>query len=263
MSSNGRPRPPPPPPPAPFVQPGPGGPNAPNLLKPMRRPGVGSRGQLVKGVEINTFTVDIVKEEKVWWKYEVVIATAARTRNDGTVVPPKPLPKSLLWKVWTELETNHAPSLGGTRPAFDGRNAIYTNRQLPLPLTISGISLSDRRSSTFTATFQKPIAIPLNSLRNYLTGSGSAHVGEVNDALQALNVLFRHGPSLVFPSTRTAFYPEDGPNVVLSNGVQLWRGFFQSVRPCARGLQLNLDTTSGAYVRSGNLVGLVLDCANL
>ena len=32
----------------------------------------------------------------------------------------------------------------------------------------------------------------------------------------------------------------------------------RSIRPCAIGLQLNLDTTSGAYVQSGNLIELLL-----
>jgi len=37
----------------------------------------------------------------------------------------------------------------------------------------------------------------------------------------------------------------------------------RSVRPCQRGLQLNLDTTSGAYVQTGNLVDLLQNFANV
>lgn len=39
--------------------------------------------------------------------------------------------------------------------------------------------------------------------------------------------------------------------------------FDRSVRPCQRGLQLNLDTTSGAYVQTGNLVDLLRNFANV
>ncbi|GAA5870647.1 hypothetical protein JCM16303_001545 [Sporobolomyces ruberrimus] len=262
-----RPRlPPPPPPPPPAPAPGPPNSLLEPMLEPMRRPRRDPYelpANTMLQVKTNTFRVSIHPSEQTWWKYEVVVATAARLRTDGTVDPPKPLPKSLLWKVWEELETNHRARFGGVLPASDGRNAIYTNRQL----LIEGISLADRRRSSFTVTIQNPIRIPLSSLRNYVANTGEAHLGEVNDALQALNVLFRHGPSLAFPSTRTAFFPMDTTNpasrddrkIRLGQGIHLWRGFFQSVRPCARDLQLNLDTTSGAFVQCGDLVGLVFE----
>ena len=69
---------------------------------------------------------------------KVIIETAARTRPDGTPVPAKPLPKSLLWSVWQQIESVHSAALGGLRPAYDGRSAVYTNRQLPSsPLVVS------------------------------------------------------------------------------------------------------------------------------
>ena len=69
---------------------------------------------------------------------KVIIETAARARPDGTPVPAKPLPKSLLWSVWQQIESVHSAALGGLTPAYDGRSAVYTNRQLPSsPLVVS------------------------------------------------------------------------------------------------------------------------------
>jgi len=111
---------------------------------------------------------------------KVIIETAARTRPDGTPVPAKPLPKSLLWSVWQQIESVHSAALGGLRPAYDGRSAVYTNRQLPSsPLVvrllfslflvnfatdslafrssqqIEGITIPDGKKGTFTATVSR------------------------------------------------------------------------------------------------------------
>lgn len=110
---------------------------------------------------------------------QVIIETAARVRPDGTPVPAKPLPKSLLWSVWQQIESVHSGSLGGLQPAYDGRSAVYTNRQLPSsplvvrftfaslgylavsaadsfsfrsPQQIQGITIPDGKKGTFTAT---------------------------------------------------------------------------------------------------------------
>lgn len=113
---------------------------------------------------------------------KVIIETAARTRPDGTPVPAKPLPKSLLWSVWQQIESVHSAALGGLRPAYDGRSAVYTNRQLPSsplvvrfffafsvhldifvtdslsfrsPQQIQGITIPDGKKGTFTATVSR------------------------------------------------------------------------------------------------------------
>ncbi|GAA5954891.1 hypothetical protein JCM3765_007803 [Sporobolomyces pararoseus] len=275
------PPPPPPPPPAPLSAPTPLAQSSQQpqpqavapiqqvairsdeVLEPMARPGYGMNGTRLNGIKVNTFQVRLPQTDLTWWKYEVVIATVARTKTDGTAVPSKPIPKSLLWSVWKEIQWTHGGVFGGLQPAFDGGNAIYTNRQLPSsPLVIQEIKLPDGKKGSFTATFKNPIPIPLDGLRSYISGRGQAHVGDVFEALQALNVLFRHSPSLAFPSTRTSFFPmtpdNGGASVRLVGGISLWRGFFQSIRPCAIGLQLNLDTTSGAYVQSGNLIEVLL-----
>lgn len=83
---------------------------------------------------------------------------------------------------------------------------------------------------------------------------GSPEEGEVKRALAALNTLVTHGLGLLFPSNRTTFYlndiaetgldPSHAPTDV-GGGVELWRGFFSSVRTAYGGLIMNVDTTSG------------------
>jgi hypothetical protein len=71
---------------------------------------------------------------------------------------------------------------------------------------IRGIQIAMRARETFTLVTRNPLEIPLQSLRNYVNGYGTFRFGEVADALQAINVMFRHGPCAELFSTRTSFF---------------------------------------------------------
>ncbi|GAA5997994.1 argonaute/piwi family protein [Rhodotorula paludigena] len=234
-----------------------------------------------KAIELltNTFDLRISESAMTWYKYEVIIAIEPRQAPDGSTRNPRgPPPKSVLRKVWAQIEGDEAQGrtnfFGGVRPAFDGRTAAYANRRLPSdPVNITGIAAPDRPNMTFSATVRNAIAIPLASIRQYFTGGRNAiySEGEVKEALQALNVLMSHAPANLFYSTRTSFFVSDEaarkvriPGVekvaleIAPNFLELWRGFFQSVRTCPQGLLLNLNTTSTAFLKTGSLVDFVL-----
>lgn len=75
-----------------------------------------------------------------------------------------------------------------------------------------------------------PIRVPLAALRIYFRGQGTFHVGEKNEALQALNVAFRHGPALLFESTRTSFYPPPASSAQRDASLVLSPNFLQLIR---------------------------------
>lgn len=67
---------------------------------------------------------------------QVIIAIEPRQAPDGSTRNPRgPPPKSVLRKVWAQIEGDEAQGrtnfFGGVRPAFDGRTAAYANRRLP------------------------------------------------------------------------------------------------------------------------------------
>ncbi|GAA6061188.1 hypothetical protein JCM10212_002401 [Sporobolomyces blumeae] len=230
------------------------------------RPGYGTSGQKIT-VKANTFGIHITEASTKWYKHEVIFTIPARTMRDGTIRAASTPPKSLLWKIWAVVQNSHANLFGGATVAFDGRHAAYSNKALPNDsVVIDDIQLPDGRSSRFSVRITNPVEIPLNDVRNYLARTGArANPGSVNDALQALNVVFRHMPSLLFVSTATSFFPlpaGSGSFVDVGGGIDLWRGFFQSVRPCQFGLLLNLDTTSAAFVKPGNLLDLLASIAD-
>lgn len=89
----------------------------------------------------------------------------------------------------------------------------------------------------------------------------------------------KYGPSCMFPSRKNNFYvpPNDQQRREISGGLEVWRGFFSSIRPydtlllCVtasqlnysngRGigqLYLNFDTAAGCFKQSGSLITAAL-----
>ncbi|GAA5929024.1 hypothetical protein JCM3775_006714 [Rhodotorula graminis] len=243
--------------------------------EPVARRAYGSAGGAVKLVT-NTFDLKLSDNQTTWYKYEIVITVNARPRADGSVPPPRgPPPKSVLRAVWSSLEENEKAGrsnyLDGVQPAYDGRNALYTSRTLKMDkgrIWIPKYAAPDRPGQTFTIVIHNGVKIPLVSVRSYFTGGPGAtyNVGELSEAMQALNVVIGHKPASLFYATRTAFFVGDEAATSLNmlgvekksvtvapDFVELWRGYFESVRACAGGLLMNLNTTSTAFYKAGDL----------
>jgi eukaryotic translation initiation factor 2C len=65
-------------------------------------------------------------------------------------------------------------------------------------------------------------------------------------------------PSIDFPSNKNSFFPYQDPRPI-GAGIELWRGFFQSVRPAIGRMLINVDISTGVMYRSGSLIDLALD----
>ncbi|GAA5987144.1 hypothetical protein JCM10908_001048 [Rhodotorula pacifica] len=243
----------------------------------------------------NCFGVELREERMKWYKYEVLITQDERANSGGTSRrKPGPLPRALLREVWTAVEraeeraeeTGQAKHFKGIRAAYDGGAACYADEELPPdlrltrasllnPFHVTNIKIDIRPRDTFTLTVRNPLAVPVQSLRNYVTGYGTFRFGEVAEALSAINVMFRHGPCATLYSTRTSFFQipsAQGDTLIVSpNFLQLIRkssmlqryayedrGFFAAIRPCQRGLQLTLNSTSTAFFIKGRLADFII-----
>ncbi|GAA6033321.1 hypothetical protein JCM8097_006691 [Rhodosporidiobolus ruineniae] len=226
------------------------------------------------GLSTNTFDLRIDEAFTEWYKYEVHITVDPRPTRDGQPDPrpPRDVPKSLLRSIWTMVEqmekNGQSQWFGGVRPAYDGRNACFTNKLLP------GGDVSPPRAGRppehqVHHPYPQPGQDRAPPPPSYLNNVGTANFGQVADALAALNTLVHHGPAALFATTRTSFFVTDEAAkqlgkrdvekeaVRLPGGIELLRGFFQSVKACRMSLQLNLDTTSTAFIRPGSLMAFV------
>ncbi len=62
------------------------------------------------------------------------------------------------------------------------------------------------------------------------------------EAIQALDVVMRHLPSMRYtPVGRSFFAPPEGEPYLLGSGREVWFGFHQSIRPSQWKMMLNID----------------------
>ncbi|KAJ4745605.1 Argonaute protein [Rhynchospora pubera] len=68
------------------------------------------------------------------------------------------------------------------------------------------------------------------------------------EAIQALDVVLRESPSLNYTIvSRSFFSPLLGPRGDIGDGLECWKGYYQSLRPTQMGLSLNIDISATAF----------------
>ncbi|KAI5474539.1 argonaute family member [Pseudohyphozyma bogoriensis] len=240
------------------------------LLEPLERPEYGTRGRPV-GLKANIIRLK-VEPKSSWFKYEVEVWTAYGKddrRTDKIVI-------TKLREIWFAVEKSEREKRSnyfkGVRIIFDGRKVCVAASTLPQNNYEIAVDVPDR--GQFMVKISNPLEIRVDELNKWVSPNGpTSFQGEAMDALAALNVLFIHCLSGEgFPSTKNVFYvekPESIPRLDhrlhkpldLVGGIQLWRGFFQSVRTTPAlgypGIFTNVDTTSGAFYKGGNLIDVV------
>ena len=65
-------------------------------------------------------------------------------------------------------------------------------------------------------------------------------------------------PSHHYPSNKSSFFPIQEPRPI-GGGIELWRGYFQSVRPAIGRVLVNVNLSTGVMYRSGSFIDLALD----
>lgn len=75
---------------------------------------------------------------------------------------------------------------------------------------------------------------------------------------QALNVVIRMEPTMKYPFNVRSFFT-DRETKDIGSGLQLWRGYFQSVRPASGRMLINIDISTGTMYKAGPLLALCLE----
>uniref|UniRef100_A0A0D9Z0L9 Piwi domain-containing protein n=1 Tax=Oryza glumipatula TaxID=40148 RepID=A0A0D9Z0L9_9ORYZ len=151
-----------------------------------------------------------------------------------------------------------ASYLGGRLPAYDGRKSLYTAGPLPFTSQEFQITLlddddgsgSERRQRTFRVVIKFAARADLHRLELFLAGR---HAEAPQEALQVLDIVLRELPSARYaPFGRSFFSPYLGRRQPLGEGLESWRGFYQSIRPTQMGLSLNIDQESLERSKGGS-----------
>ncbi|KAH9700121.1 protein argonaute 5 [Citrus sinensis] len=134
-------------------------------------------------------------------------------------------------------------------------DSIYTAGPLPFESKEFIINLpdSDPRPSSSTRLRERQFRVvirlaskpDLYTLQQFLR---RRHFEAPYEVIQVLAVVLRAAPSEKHTVVGRSFFSTDlGPMGQLGDGVEYWRGYFQSLRPTQMGLSLNIDVSASSF----------------
>lgn len=229
---------------------------APASSKSMRfplRPGKGSTGTRCI-VKANHFFAEL--PDKDLHQYDVTINPEVTSRGVNRAVMEQ------LVKLYKDSH------LGKRLPAYDGRKSLYTAGPLPFVSKEFKITLLDeddgsgnaRRERDFKVVIKLASRADLHHLGMFLAGR---QADAPQEALQVLDIVLRELPTNRYSPVGRSFYsPDLGRRQPLGEGLESWRGFYQSIRPTQMGLSLNIDMSSTAFIEPLPVIDFVTQLLN-
>jgi eukaryotic translation initiation factor 2C len=217
------------------------------------RPGKGKMGQRCI-VKANHFFAEL--PDKDLHQYDVAITPEITSRGVNRAVMEQ------LVKLYRET------ALGHRLPAYDGRKSLYTAGPLPFQSKEFQISLleeddgnnSKRRERSFKVVIKFAARADLHHLGQFLAGR---QADAPQEALQVLDIVLRELPTHRYSPVGRSFYsPNLGTRQSLGDGLESWRGFYQSIRPTQMGLSLNIDMSSTAFIEPKTVMEFIRDLLN-
>ncbi|KAF5931098.1 hypothetical protein HYC85_031971 [Camellia sinensis] len=210
-------------------------PSSSKSLRPPARPGYGTIGRKCI-VRANHFLVDVANKDL--HHYDVTIT-------------PEVASKKVCRDIISELIASYREShLGKLWPAYDGRKSLFTAGKLPFISKDFVVKLVDkydqtRREREFKVAIKFAAKADIHHLQEFLRGR---QFDAPQETVQVLDVVFRSTPSTIYTVVgRSFFSPILGEVGDLGDGLQYWKGFYQSLRPTQMGLSLNIDMSARAF----------------
>ncbi|XP_020679649.1 protein argonaute 1A-like [Dendrobium catenatum] len=217
------------------------------------RPGKGSYGTKCV-VKANHFFAELPNKDL--HQYDVSITPEVTSRGVNRAVMEE------LVRVFRESH------LGGRLPAYDGRKSLYTAGPLPFSSNEFQVTLVDeddgtgaeRRHRNFRIVIKLAARADLHHLGMFLAGR---QADAPQEALQVLDIVLRELPTARYSPVGRSFYsPNLGRRQPLGEGLESWRGFYQSIRPTQMGLSLNIDMSSTAFIEPLPVIDFVNQLLN-
>ncbi|KAF8686896.1 hypothetical protein HU200_043403 [Digitaria exilis] len=224
-----------------------------NSYKFPHRPGNGSIGTKCL-VKANHFFAELPDKDLHQYDVSITPDVTSRIRSRS---------------VMEELVKLHKMSyLGGRLPAYDGRKSLYTAGPLPFISKEFHVTLLEeddgsgveRREKTYKVVIKFAARADLRRLEQFIAGRQAEAPQE---ALQVLDIVLRELPTARYaPFGRSFFSPDLGRRRSLGEGVESWRGFYQSIRPTQMGLSLNIDMSATAFFEPLPVIDFVAQLLN-
>ncbi|CAN1252733.1 Protein argonaute 5 [Linum perenne] len=224
---------------------GPAGESSKAIALPLR-PGFGRAGMKCV-VRANHFLVKVAANDIR--HYDVSITPE---------ITSKKVSRDVIKQLSDLYKTSH---LGDRMMAYDGSKSLYTAGPLPFEskefeiklenenrANQATVSSSKRKERVFKVVIRFAAKPDIDHLRAFLAGRQRDVPSET---IQALDVVLRHEPSLEYTVVGRSFCDKSlGNPGSLGDGVEYWRGYYQSLRPTQMGLSLNVDVSARSFYES-------------
>ena len=166
-----------------------------------------------------------------------------------SIVPDK-CPRKVNREIIETMVKSYEKIFRTCKPVFDGRSHLYCRD--PLPLGNEAVDLEvtlpgEGKDRVFKVSMKWVAQVSLYALEEALEG----RIRQIpHDAIQALDVVMRHLPSMNYtPVGRSFFSSPEGYYHPLGGGREVWFGFHQSVRPSQWKMMLNIDVSATAFYK--------------
>ncbi|CUA70377.1 Protein argonaute-1 [Rhizoctonia solani] len=161
------------------------------------------------------------------------------------------------------LQERIAPNVFTPRAVYDGRKNLFASRRLPLAggdgdsqtfeIALDEARPGGRPPKTYKVALKRVATINPVLLQRYQAGQQSID-NDVLTAVTAVNVVVRMDPVSRYPFNTRSFFTEKEV-LPIGGGIELWRGYFQSVRPGLASMLINIDISTGAF-SPGPMIGV-------
>ncbi|KAG6483484.1 hypothetical protein ZIOFF_060132 [Zingiber officinale] len=195
-------------------------------LRHPARPDFGTAGRPCL-VRANHFLVEIADNTLFHYDVSIVPESVSRATNR---------------KIISELVKAHKDkALGRRMPAYDGRKNLYTASTFPFESKEFTVLLPEndgRKAKDFRVIIKLAGNTSIHNLKEFLAGR---QIEAPQEVIQALDIVLRESPSTKYTSVARSFFsPSFGHWAPIGEGLECWRGYYQSLRPTQMGLSLNI-----------------------
>ncbi|GJY92239.1 PAZ domain-containing protein [Tanacetum coccineum] len=130
--------------------------------------------------------------------------------------------------------------------AYDGKKSAFANGPLSFDSKEFVVNLTEQngREREFKVTIKFAARKELDHLRQFLAGRQQDNPQET---IQALDVVLRESASKDREIVGRSLFHTDFGRGPLGDGIEYWKGFYQSLRPTQMGLSLNIDMSARAF----------------
>ncbi|ERN01425.1 hypothetical protein AMTRI_Chr03g147670 [Amborella trichopoda] len=223
-------------------------PSSSKALVPPRRPPRPATAGTRCLVNTNHFLIQLHNKEL--FHYDVAITPEVQSRGKNRVI------------IRELIRLYKDSNLGKRLPAYDGRKSLYAAGSFPFTSKDFVVKLSDEAGSSslpsrekeYKVTIRFAASFDLHHLQQFLQGM---QMDCPQEAIQALDVVLRELPSRNYTPVGRSFFSSKFGKEEIGDGLECWRGFYQSIRPTQMGLSLNTDVSTTAFYEPVPVISFV------